>query len=119
MPLRVRDGRTPLISRITVLIGHSYLVDIFAMVPQSAYEPRSASFSNHDARVLHYREVLAKVSTTPRLDARFGSPSTMESHGDDDWLAGDNEDDAEAMSAIKIVGIEETGPLLGKFEGKK
>jgi len=91
----------------------NHLVDIFAMVPQNVQRAPSVVFSGQDARLLHYQDVLAKVSSSKVPDAENGSTSNSPGHDDADWLS-EGEDD-EGSANLAVVKTAEVGPLLGGF----
>jgi hypothetical protein len=89
------------------------LVDIFAMVPQAAPPPSSTVFPAQDARLLHYQDVLAKMSTNeaPTRPNQFPAENTQDAS--DGWLSED--DEVEEMKTCTPVKSEGIGPLLGGF----
>jgi len=91
----------------------NHLVDIFAMVPQTVPPPSSTMFPAQDARLLHYQDVLAKMSANepPNKANQFSSENTP--NASDGWLS--EEDDVEEMKSYKPVKSEGIGPLLGGF----
>jgi len=91
----------------------NHLVDIFAMVPQGVPPPSSTMFPAQDARLLHYQDVLAKMSTNelpmkPNQALNENTPTAS-----DGWISDD--DDVEEMKTYKPVKSEGIGPLLGGF----
>ncbi|KAH8760329.1 late endosomal/lysosomal adaptor and MAPK and MTOR activator-domain-containing protein [Hyaloscypha finlandica] len=96
-----------------VMQTSNHLVDIFAMVPQAAPPPSSTVFPAQDARLLHYQDVLAKMSTNeaPTRPNQFPAENTQDAS--DGWLSED--DEVEEMKTCTPVKSEGIGPLLGGF----
>ncbi|KAG0651793.1 hypothetical protein D0Z07_1960 [Hyphodiscus hymeniophilus] len=91
---------------------YSHLVDIFAMVPQNVMPAPNAIFPAHDARLLRYRDVLAKMSTNEQsrgpLLSSESTPNTS-----DGWIS--EEEGLDEPKRYKPVRLENVGPLLGGF----
>jgi len=83
------------------------------MVPQAAPPPSSTVFPAQDARLLHYQDVLAKMSTNeaPTRPNQFPAENTQDAS--DGWLSED--DEVEEMKTCTPVKSEGIGPLLGGF----
>ncbi|TAQ83884.1 hypothetical protein B7494_g7794 [Chlorociboria aeruginascens] len=90
----------------------NHLVDIFAMVPQTGPRVPSTNFSGHDARLLRYRDVLAKMSTQEDGTTKQRSIQSTP-NASDGWVS--EEEDAEEVKNFKPVKSEDVGPLLGGF----
>jgi hypothetical protein len=83
------------------------------MVPQAAPPPSSTMFPAQDARLLHYQDVLAKMSTNELSTKPNQLPAENTPNASDGWISDD--DDVEEMKAYKPVKSEGIGPLLGGF----
>jgi len=94
-----------------VALTSSHLVDIFAMVPQTSQRGPSTAYTAHDARLLRFQDVLAKMSTEP--DSVEEVPAGTVSPECDGWIV--NGEETGAGSDFKVVKSEEIGPLLGGF----
>jgi len=86
----------------------NHLVDIFALVPQNVQRSPSA-FSGQDARLLQYRDAIARLSSSGNEmpDRDKISPEAM------DWPS--DEEDEDTLDNYKVVKIDGTGRLLGGF----
>jgi len=91
----------------------NHLVDIFAMVPQAVPPPASTVFPAQDARLLHYQDVLAKMSTKEASTEPNQFPADNTQEDSDGWLSED--DEVEEMKTYTPVKSEGVGPLLGGF----
>jgi hypothetical protein len=89
------------------------LVDIFALVPQAVPPPSSTVFPVQDARLLLYRDVLAKMSTNEASNKANQPPAENTQESSDGWLS--EEDEVEEMKTYTPVKSEGIGPLLGGF----
>ncbi|KAI9745142.1 MAG: hypothetical protein M1818_001420 [Claussenomyces sp. TS43310] len=88
----------------------NHLVDIFAMVPQNSQRvPSLPTFSGHDARLLQYRDVLAKLSN---INDDSEDPGEDVSNEVIDWLS-DNEEEDDLQSVRVVKPSSER--LLGGF----
>jgi hypothetical protein len=83
------------------------------MIPQTVPPPSSAVFPAQDARLLHYQDVLAKMSTNNLSTKPNQFPTDDAPHGPDGWVSED--DDVEEMKTYKPVKSDGIGPLLGGF----
>jgi len=99
------------------VVAHTsdHLVDIFAMVPQNPQRTLpTPAFAGHDARILQYQDVLAKISKADSLDTPDGNALD----DPEDWLS--DHDDEEALRSVRVVTPSSTR-LQGGFadiEGK-
>jgi len=91
----------------------NHLVDIFAMVPHAVPPPSSTMFPAQDARLLHYQDVLAKMSTNELSTKPNQLPTENTPNASDGWISDD--EDVEEMKTYKPVKSEGIGPLLGGF----
>lgn len=91
---------------------YSHLVDVFAMVPQNA-QRLPAAFAGQDARLLQYRDVLAKISDTDDEVSQRDGAATDAVVGAIDWPSDEEDDDA--LDSYKVVKTEGAGRLLGGF----
>jgi hypothetical protein len=90
----------------------SHLVDIFAMVPQTVPPAPNTVFPAHDARLLRYQDVLAKMSTDdPSKVLLLSTESTP--NISDGWIS--EEEGLEEPKGYKAVRSENVGALLGGF----
>ena len=83
------------------------------MVPPNGQPATSTTFPAQDAKILHYQDVLAKMSTD---DQSIGAkPLSVENtpNVSDGWLS--EEEDFEEMKNYKPVKSDGIGPLLGGF----
>jgi len=94
-----------------VALTSSHLVDIFAMVPQTSQRGSTTTYTAHDARLLRFQDVLAKMSTEP--DSMGELPAGIVSPECDGWIVSGDETGAD--NEFKVVKSEEIGPLLGGF----
>jgi len=94
-----------------VALTSSHLVDIFAMVPQTSQRGSTTTYTAHDARLLRFQDVLAKMSTEP--NSMEEPPTDAVSPECDGWIV--NGDETGADNEFKVVKSEEIGPLLGGF----
>jgi hypothetical protein len=91
---------------------HSHLVDIPAMVPQHVQRSPTSAFSGQDARLLQYRDVLARLSSGDIEDSSRDVAGGAILHGNMDWPSDEEDEDVlESYSVVKTEG----GPLLGGF----
>jgi len=85
------------------------------MVPQTVppHQSSPAVFPAQDARLLHYQDVLAKMSAlgSPQESNQF--PNAHTPTVSDGWISED--DDVEEMKNYRPVKSEGIGPLLGGF----
>jgi len=88
----------------------NHLVDIFAMVPQNVQRSPASAFSGQDARLLQYRDVLAKLASGDDEDTSRQGGATLP--GTVDWPS--DEEDEDALEGYRVVKTE-GGPLLGGF----
>jgi hypothetical protein len=96
-----------------VMQTSNHLVDIFAMVPQAVPPPSSTVFPAQDARLLHYQDVLAKMSTNDLSTKPNQFLTDNIPNAPDGWASED--DDLEEMKTYKPIKSEGIGPLLGGF----
>ena len=90
----------------------SHLVDIFAMMPQSALSGPNTVFPGHDARLLRYNDVLAKLSSSDQSKRLlFSSESTPNTS--DGWIS--EEEGLLEPKMLNPVRSKNVGPLLGGF----
>lgn len=91
----------------------SHLVDIFAITTQNIPPvASSAVFPAHDARLLRYQDVLAKMSAQRSpITNHLSHDGTLDMS--DSWISGG--DDAEDGQGQRSVKSEAIGPLLGGF----
>ncbi|CAL3969568.1 unnamed protein product [Diplocarpon coronariae] len=101
-----------------VTMTSNHLVDIFALVPQSAH-PATVSpsattgFPAQEARLVRYQEVLSKVSASDEFSKSNILPTDHTPAASDGWLSEDDEvDEVKGHTPVKSEGI---GPLLGSF----
>lgn len=83
------------------------------MVPQTVPPPSTTVFPAQDARLLHYQDVLAKMSANgpSRKAKQFFTETTP--NPSDGWISEDEEvGEMKAYTPVKSEGI---GPLLGGF----
>jgi hypothetical protein len=105
LPLRVIQTR--------LILKCSHLVDIFAMVPPNGPPVISNDFPAQDAKILHYQDVLAKMSTDDQSIRAKPLSAENTPNVSDGWLS--EEDDLEEMKNYKPVKSDGIGPLLGGF----
>jgi hypothetical protein len=83
------------------------------MVTQAVPPSSNAVFPVQDARLLHYQDVLAKVSTNEAPTKYTQFPSENAQDASDGWLSEDDEvEEIKTFTPVKSEGI---GPLLGGF----
>ena len=85
------------------------------MVPQAGPPPSSTVFPAQDARLLHYQDVLAKISAKEASTKPNPLPSESTQQASEGWLS--DEDEVEEMKTYTPVKSEDVGPLLGGFAG--
>jgi len=90
----------------------NHLVDIFAMVPQSAPSAPNTVIPAHDTRLLRYQDVLAKMSTNDQSKALL-LPAESTPSISDGWISED--EGLEEPKGYKPVRSDNVGPLLGGF----
>jgi hypothetical protein len=83
------------------------------MVPQNSPPAPSTVFPAHDARILRYQDVLAKMSTHDQSSKAKQLPNENTPNVSDDWMS--EEDDMEEVKSCTPVKSEGIGPLLGGF----
>jgi hypothetical protein len=81
-------------------------------VPQNG-TPAPTVFPAQDAKILRYRDVLAKMSTQDQLSKTKHASADNTPIVSDGWMSED--DDMEEMKRHKPVKSEGIGPLLGGF----
>jgi len=96
-----------------VTLTSNHLVDIFAMVPQTIQPPTATVFPAQDPRLLHYQDVLAKMSTIEASTKPNQFPAELTPEASDGWLSEDEQ--VEEMKTYTPVKSEGVGPLLGGF----
>ena len=84
------------------------------MVPQAVPPPSSTSFPAQDARLLHYQDVLAKMSAN-ELSVKSNQLAPEHTPNTSDGWASED-DDVEEMKACRPVKSEGVRSLLGGFE---
>jgi hypothetical protein len=80
------------------------------MVPQAVPPPSSTVFPAQDARLLHYQDVLAKMSAKEASTKPNQFPADNTQEASDGWLS--DEDEVEEMKTYTPVKSEGVGPLL-------
>lgn len=111
-PQEVQRETEALLTIVTQTSNH--LVDIFALVPQNPPPPASAAvFPAHDARLLRYQDVLAKMSASRPSSKSNQYPSDTTLDVSDGWIT--DEDDLEEIKSCTPIKSQGIGPLLGRF----
>jgi len=91
----------------------NHLVDIFAMVPQSASSVPTAAFPAQDARLLRYQDVLTKMSAKGLSNKSDLLSTESTPNISDGWIS--EEDELEEAKGRTPVKSDNVGPLLGGF----
>ena len=83
------------------------------MVPQNGQTAAPTAFPAEDAKILHYQDVLAKMSADDQSIRAKPVSAENTPNVSDGWLS--EEEDIEEMKNYKPVKSEGIGPLLGGF----
>lgn len=84
------------------------------MVPQNLPPAASTTvFPAHDARLLRYQDVLAKMSASHPSSKSNQYPTESTPYVSDGWIS--DEDDVEEMKSTTPIKSEGVGKLLGGF----
>jgi hypothetical protein len=83
------------------------------MAPQVIQPPTATAFPAQDARLLHYQDVLAKMSKIETSTKTNQFPAELTQEASDGWLSEDEQ--VEEIKTYTLVKSEGVGPLLGGF----
>jgi len=91
----------------------NHLVDIFALVPQTLPPTTGTAFPAHDARLVRYQDVLAKMSARGQSTKANQLSAESTPNMSDGWISeGDDVEEGQVNKSLKSGGV---GPLLGGF----
>jgi hypothetical protein len=83
------------------------------MAPQAIQPPTATAFPAQDVRLLHYQDVLAKMSKIETSTKTNQFPAELTQEASDGWLSKDEQ--VEEIKTYTLVKSEGVGPLLGGF----
>ncbi|RWA12167.1 hypothetical protein EKO27_g2927 [Xylaria grammica] len=86
----------------------SNLVDVFEITPQESQRIHPAMFSEQDARLTRYQNILSKLSSDDGASTADGRPTSVE------WLLNE-EDNADLPEQNITIKESASGPFVGTF----
>ncbi|GAW13773.1 hypothetical protein ANO14919_031620 [Xylariales sp. No.14919] len=84
------------------------LVDVFEITPQESQRIHPAMFSEQDARLTRYQNILSKLSSDDGASTTDGRPTSVE------WLLNE-EDNADLPEQNITIKESASGPFVGTF----